>query len=45
MWWNYKMQLKTSLLEWCQIMSKKICDECAHSQEYVYNEALQAFLK
>jgi hypothetical protein len=37
---NYKMQQKTSLLEWWWLISKKICDDYAHSQEYDYNEAL-----
>ena len=39
-----KCRLKTSLLEWWQLISKKRCDSYAHSQEYGYNEALEAFL-
>jgi hypothetical protein len=37
------MQQKTSLLEWCRFISEKSCDNCAHSQEDGYNEALKAF--
>jgi hypothetical protein len=37
------MQEKTSLLEWWQLISEKICDDCAHSQEDDYNEAMKAF--
>ena len=35
-----KCRLKTSLLEWWQLISEKICDGYAHSQEDEYNEAL-----
>jgi hypothetical protein len=38
------MQRKTSLLEWCRLISEKICDGCAHSQEHDYNEDLKEFL-
>ena len=40
-----KCRLKTSLLEWCQVISEKRCDGYAHSQEDAYNEALQEFLQ
>jgi hypothetical protein len=39
------MQQKTSLLEWWRLISEKRCDDCAHSQEDGYNEALKAFLQ
>jgi hypothetical protein len=39
------MQRKTSLLEWWQLIFEKRCDECAHSLEDDYNEALKAFLQ
>jgi hypothetical protein len=37
------MQWKTSLLEWWWLIFEKRCDDCAHSQEDGYNEALKAF--
>jgi hypothetical protein len=39
------MQWKTSLLEWWRVISEKRCDDCAHSQEDDYNEALKDFLQ
>jgi hypothetical protein len=38
-----KCRLKTSLLEWWQLISEKRCDGYAHSQEDEYNEALKEF--
>jgi hypothetical protein len=38
------MQTETSLLEWWHLISEKICDDCAHSKEDQYNEALNSFL-
>jgi hypothetical protein len=40
-----KCRLKTSLLEWWQLISEKRCDDYAHSQEDEYNEALKEFLQ
>ena len=37
------MQRKTSLLDWWWLIFEKRCDDCAHSQEDGYNEALKAF--
>jgi hypothetical protein len=39
-----KCRLKTSLLEWWQLISEKRCDGYAHSQEDEYNEAPKSFL-
>ena len=37
------MQWKTSLLEWRRLISEKRCDNCSHSQEDDYHEALKEF--
>jgi hypothetical protein len=39
------MQRKTSVMEWWRLIFEKRCDDCSHSQEYDYNEALKAFLQ
>jgi hypothetical protein len=39
------MQRKTSLLEWWRLISEKRCDDCTHSLEDDYNEALKEFLQ
>jgi hypothetical protein len=39
-----KCRLKTSLLEWWQLIPEKRCDVYAHSQEDEYNEALKVFV-
>jgi hypothetical protein len=38
-----KCRLKTSLLEWWQLISEKRCEDYAHLQEDDYNEDLNAF--
>jgi hypothetical protein len=38
------MQTETNMLEWLQLLSRKRCDDYAHSQEVGYNESPKAFL-
>jgi hypothetical protein len=40
-----KCRLKTSFLEWWQLISEKRCGDYAHSQEDEYNEDIKAFLQ
>ena len=40
-----KCRLKTSLLEWWQLISKKRCVGYDNSQEHEYNEAMKDFLQ
>jgi hypothetical protein len=40
-----KYSLKTSLLEWWQLISNKRCDSYAHLLKDYYNEAMNTFLQ
>jgi hypothetical protein len=40
-----KCRIKTSLLEWWQLISEKRCEGYVHSKEDEYNEASKEFLK
>jgi hypothetical protein len=40
-----KCRLKTSLLEWWQLIYEKRCDDYACFQKYDLNEVMKAFLQ